>query len=472
MQHDEFFWLGQINKASIVINTDEQLLEPKLGQKIAHGLTQVLDQAQSAEAARPSRVIEFEPLLIKACGPEATFIHAGRSSQDMHATFHAAILREEILSLTRHINAVAQSLITHARRYKDVIVPNYTNGVAAQPNAYAHQLLAYLSGIARDIDRLREVFKRVNLCAMGATVLNGTGWPLDRKRMAEYLGFAGVIENAYDATQILAVDGPVEVGQIITSMAIRAGNFVQDIMSQYVHTQPWILLGAGSTYVSSAMPQKRNPGLLVDTRIAASNAVNQGFGPCLRAHNLPTGMYDAKMAVDNSAMVTGAIEFLDKWNDVIQRLEVNAERALEELNTGWTASQELADRLMRDHNIPFRIGHHFASDLVIYASANALGPKTLSYTVAQDIYRETVKDDDVPQELPLSEPEFRAALNPMDIVNNRQTLGGPQPSEIERMLNKAQSNANATGDWVAEQSTHIANALAQLDSDFRKILTA
>jgi len=183
-------------------------------------------------------------------------------------------------------------------------------------------------------------------------------------------------------------------------------------------------------------------------------------------------MYDAKMAADNSEMVSCAVDCLEKWALVLQRLEVDAGRALDELNMGWTASQELADRLMRDHNIPFRIGHHFASNLVSYASSHGFSPQSLPYKVAQDIYHETVQGVDVLQELPLSKQEFKAALDPIHIVNHRQTLGGSQPSEIERMLNKAQSAVNASETWVAEQSKKIEMALFQLDADFRKVLNA
>jgi argininosuccinate lyase len=103
---------------------------------------------------------------------------------------------------------------------------------------------------------------------MGTTVLNGTSWPLNRTRMADYLGFAAMVDNAYDASQIASMDHPVEVGAIVTSIALHVGNFIEDMMTQYAQARPWILLqeGGDTTYVSSAMPQKRNPGILNNTR--------------------------------------------------------------------------------------------------------------------------------------------------------------------------------------------------------------
>src|SRR5574344_602700 len=79
--HDNFYWLGQINKASIVINSSEGLLSPTEAAQFARGLETVLENGNELGAARPNLVITFEPLLIQAAGEEVTKIHAGRSSQ-------------------------------------------------------------------------------------------------------------------------------------------------------------------------------------------------------------------------------------------------------------------------------------------------------------------------------------------------------------------------------------------------------
>lgn len=225
---------------------------------------------------------------------------------------------------------------------------------------------------------------------MGTTVLNGTSWPLNRVRMAQYLGFADIVDNAYDAHQIAAVDHPVEVGSIVTSIALHAGSFIEDVMTQYAQPRPWILLqeGGNNTYVSSAMPQKRNPGLLNSTRADASTAITLAMGPVIRAHNLPPGRPDAKEVRDNKEMVNSAVTVLRKWDDILKALVIDQGRALEELNSDWTASQEVADVLMRKYKLPFRMGHHFASEVVEYARANDIKPSDFPYDQAQRIYRD------------------------------------------------------------------------------------
>ena len=135
---------------------------------------------------------------------------------------------------------------------------------------------------------------------MGTTVLNGSSWPLNRLRMANYLGFAALVDNAYDAAQISSSEHPVEVAALVTAMALHVGSFIEDVMTQYAQPRPWILLqeGGGNTYVSSAMPQKRNPGLLNDTRRDASTSIALAMGPVIRAHNITPGMQDPKEETD------------------------------------------------------------------------------------------------------------------------------------------------------------------------------
>jgi argininosuccinate lyase len=473
MVRDEFFWLGQMNKASTLINSEEGLLDKAMVPKIAAGLLKVLEDGAQPNARRPSTVISFEPLLIRAAGQDVTLLHAGRSSQDMHATFRAAILKDDLLVLADQLNQTSETLVKLAAQHTQTIVPNYTNGVAAQPNSFGHYLLGHAAGFERDAQRLREAYARIDRSAMGTTVLNGTSWPLNRKRMAQYLGFAAIVDNAYDAGQISSTEHPVEVGAVITGIALHVGHFIEDVMTQYAQPRPWILLqeGGGNTYVSSAMPQKRNPGLMNDTRRDASTAITLAMGPVIRAHNITPGMVDAKDSKINTEMVRSAVRTLQGFDKILKGIVVSPERALEELNSDWTASQELADVLMRKHKLPFRLGHHFASDVVDVAKAQNIKPLDFPYAEAQRIYKDVVKDyPGMATELPMSENELKDTLNPMAIVQGRQTVGGPQEPEMKRMLALATQRLKEQNQWVQSQKNAIDNAAKDLDRDFAKLL--
>lgn len=419
---DNFYWLGQINKASDIINTDEGLLTPAEGKNIAHGIQKVLDEGNKPGGPRPTNVVAFEPYLIQAAGPEVTKIHAGRSSQDMLTTVGIMEQREHLMAMAKELDNVQRSLIKLAEENKDTIIPNYTNGVAAQPNSLAHHLIAYANAYNRDMQRVREYYARLNRSPMGSMVLNGTGWPLDRDRMADYLGFDSIAYNTYDAGQIFPQEAPIETGGITNAIAIHTTSFIEEIMQQYAQPRPWILLkeGGGNTYVSSAMPQKRNPGIL-------------------------------------------------------NNLVIHPDRSLEELNLDWTCSQEIADQLMKKYGIPFRVGHHFASDVVTYARANNITPADFSYEDAKTIYAKSVadvakEDPSIPKTFPMTAEEWKNAKDPVAIVHNRAVKGGPQPSELNKMIEMAKKDLANNEAWVASTENQLSQSEKKLNNDFDQML--
>ena len=138
VKHDEFFWLGEMNKATAVINSDDGLLDKAVTKKVAQGIQAVIDKGNQKGGPRPTQVIKFEPYMIQEAGMDVTMLHIGRSSQDMHATYRSAIIRDNTLKLSQKLTSVMQTMHALAVKHQGTIVPNYTNGVAAPPNSYAH----------------------------------------------------------------------------------------------------------------------------------------------------------------------------------------------------------------------------------------------------------------------------------------------------------------------------------------------
>ena len=474
MQRDEFFWTSTINKATIVVNAAEGLLSKEAAREAAGGVARLEAKAEKDPALRVKSYIAYEPLLIAETSPAVTLIHAGRSSQDILSTQRTAILRDRTVQVAKAFDAVIGKLLDLAEANRHTIVPNYTNGVAAQPNSYAHYLLGITAAFLRDRERLNECLTRYNACAMGSTVLNGTGWPLNREAMAVRLGFPAPRRNAFDATCMSPADMPFELASINASAALHVGSFISDVMVQYAQPRPWILLqeGGENTYVSSAMPQKRNPGLMNNCRADASDVVGEMAAAVARIHNLVPGMVDGKNVAKNGRMMDAAVGMFSRFLKVLCALRINPDRALEELNSDWTASQEVADVLMREYKLPFRVGHHVASHIVTYARNNNLSPTNFPYEQVKKIYAEVIKSE-YPQGnpvCPMSEQEFRDTLNPTAIVANRKTEGGPQPAELTKALSAADAAIAEQREWTKQNRRHIDQSLAKLDADFQKLV--
>ncbi len=341
----------------------------------------------------------------------------------------------------------------------------------AQPISYAHYLLAYEASFERDAQRIHELYRRLNLSAMGTAVLANSSWPLDRKRLAELLGFDGVIENSLDSSQVSPSDIALEATGIASSTAIRIGAVLADVHTQYHQTRPWLLLDEGSTYTSSAMPQKRNPGLIMRAREAASNVVGLAHTVTIRAHNVTTGMTDYKEPAAQLGFFPQAVRMVTATNAVLDALSINPKRSLEELENDWTTSMELAETLQKDHQIPFRVGHSFASSIVTHARANGLRPRDFPYDKAVELYAEAIaKYKLTDPKLPIAEAEFRKVLSPEYMVASRVGIGGPQPAEVERMLARAQSALKTDKAWMQATRKKLKDADANLDRTFGKLL--
>lgn len=470
---DWFYWFGRINMASTVANVERGIIPAALAGLVARGVAHAINQGALPGGLRPSDVLQTEKIITDFAGPEATLIHTGRSRQDIHSTLNMAQLRTELLDYADALSLLRGQLLDMAAQHAETFVPAYTNGVQAMPISLGHYLLAFADAFGRDGERIRQAWPRIDRSALGTAVLANSSWPLDRARLADLLGFAALAENGYDATQIAPNDVGLEAAQIAGSSALRVGALMQDVHVQYHQTRPWMLLAPGKTYTSSAMPQKANPGVIQNTRALSSDVISSVHAVMLRAHNVMPGMTDYKYTWSGNGagtFVLGA-RMLRDTADVMASLRVDGPRALEELESDWTTSMELAETLQREHAVPFRVGHHFASEVVLHARAHKLLPKAFPYADAVRIYAEAGKKYQATATvLPLDEASFRRTLSPENMVRTRVGVGGPQPAEVRRMLGQARQALAADRQWAQQRRLKLAEAEATLNNAFADLL--
>jgi argininosuccinate lyase len=235
-------------------------------------------------------------------------------------------------------------------------------------------------------------------------------------------------------------------------------------------TTPWLTLREGKlTGTSSIMPQKRNPVALNNVRVAASEVLGIATTYLFMAHNVPHGTGDYKGGEPEAALKRVA-QMFKNLGAVVAELEFNAQRALDEVNADFATTTELADMLQRDADVPFRVGHHFASDLVTYGRTNRLTPSQIPYAAAQDIYGRVARQFGLAEiRLPLSEAEFRRSLTAENMVRASRGLGGPQPTEVARMLAGQRRQVDADRAFVTETTSSLERATVRLNSAFAKI---
>jgi argininosuccinate lyase len=140
------------------------------------------------------------------------------------------------------------------------------------------------------------------------------------------------------------------------------------------------------------------------------------------------------------------------------------------VNAEYSTTTELADVLQRDANVPFRIGHHFASDLVTYGRKNDLKPADFPYAEAQRIYTAAAKTFGIDNaKLPLDEARFRQVLTAQNMIASSKGQGGPQSGEVARMLGDAKQRLAADQAWVQAARDRLTSAQDNLDRAFDDI---
>jgi argininosuccinate lyase len=460
---DDFAYLTEINKASLVMLREAGIVPAAVATKLAKGIESVNESNAKPGAERPRDYLKYEPQLIAAAGQDGSMLHVGRSRQDLASTATRMYLRETLAEAFDALATARDRALALAEKYPGTVIPAYTHGVQAQPTTVGHYMHALASALGRDAARLRAAYAFVNRSPLGAAVIANSGYPIDRPRLAALLGFDGVVENAYDANHLSPVDSGLDIAAALAISAVHIGQFAQDMTAQYADPSPWFLLTDGKlTGGSSIMPQKRNPVALTNLRFSASTVVGAMNTSFLIAHNTNTGMYDYRRP--NVIPTLDATALYRLLAEVVDGVVVNGPRALQEIDAEYSTMTEVADFLMQRANVPFRIGHHFAADLARYGRSKGLTPVQIPYAEAQRIYREDTK-----QELPLSEADFKQALSAEYMVASRKGVGGTQAAEVRRMLASARAALREDQDWGAAQKQRLAAAQAGLEAAFAGI---
>jgi argininosuccinate lyase len=472
-KRDEFYYLSEINKASSVMVVEQGIVPKTLGRAIAESVSKVIADAEKTGAQRSGDYLIVEKSLIAAGGPDVTRMHSGRSRQDIGATRNRLFQRAQVIASFASLNNARAALIDMAARYPDAIVPAYTVGVQAQPLSFGHYILAYVEALERNAERLRRAYGNVNRSPLGSAALGTSSFAVNRLRLAELLGFDGIVENSLDANQISPIDTGVELVSVASAAALTVGTFISDLEAQYRMTTPWLTLEEGElTGTSSIMPQKRNPNALHNVRVLASEVLGISTTYLFKAHNVPHGLGDYKGSEPQNALNRMA-QMLNNLTAVVKQLNFKAKRALDEVNDDYSTTTELADILQRDADVPFRVGHHFASELVNYGRLNNFRPAEIPYDQAKRIYTEAAKHFNLQNaQLPLDEAQFRKSLTAENMVQSARVVGGPQPAEVARMLAAERTRLKTDRDWLMGVQKQLEEAQKKLDASFARLKSA
>ncbi|WP_240419875.1 argininosuccinate lyase [Paenibacillus periandrae] len=408
--------------------------------KIKNGLLKVQSKIRQGEieftVGDEDIHMNIEKALIEEVGPVGGKLHTGRSRNDQVATDMHLYLRKRVVEFVGLLNKLQEALLGQASQNLDTIVPGYTHLQRAQPILFAHHLMAYVSMFQRDIERLQDSYKRINVLPLGAGALAGTTFPIDRHFVAQQLGFDGVYENSLDA--VSDRDFIIEFLSNASMIMMHLSRLSEEMILWSSTEFRFVELDDAFCTGSSIMPQKKNPDVPELVRGKTGRVYGNLFGLLTVLKSLPLA-YNKDMQEDKEGMfdtvrtLQGALQL---YAPMVSTMKVNKDRMRQAVNQDFSNATDIADYLV-NKGLPFRQAHEVIG-------------KTVLYCIQNGKFLLDLKIEEYHQFSELFESDIYAVLQPEQVVNARNVYGGTATGQVSAAISRAEAVKLQTDEWFEQ----------------------
>lgn len=345
------------------------IIDKKDSEAIIKGLTEILADIEAGKVEFKEDAedihMNIELLLTERIGPAGKKLHTGRSRNDQVALDLRMYLKEETDELILLLENLKNSLFNKAKENKDTIMAGYTHMQRAQPVTLGLHLSAYYHMFERDIDRLSDCYKRMDVMPLGSGALAGTTYNLDRQMVAEELGFAKITENSMDA--VSDRDFVIELISCCSIIMMHLSRFCEELVLWNSYEFGYIEMDDSMSTGSSIMPQKKNPDIAELIRGKTGRVYGDLISILTIMKALPLA-YNKDMQEDKEA-VFDALDTvkgcLGVFIPMFETINFKKENMKEKLKGGFLNATYAADYLVRK-GVPFREAHEVVGRAVKY----------------------------------------------------------------------------------------------------------
>ncbi len=463
----------RIDRAHLVMLVETGILDREQAGKIAAALEAIDRDIDPEKLVYTGEVEDFFFLIEKELKARigvdiAGRLHTARSRNDIDQTLFKLGLKERIDALMVKARKLLDAMIATADWEKETLIVAYTHGQPAQPTTFGHYLAAAIEVLIRDIERFAEAREIVNLSPMGAAAITTSGFPIDRARVAELLGFAAPLRNSYSC--IAAVDYTTSTYSAIELMFLHLGRLIQDF-------QFWTSFEVGQIYVpnalvqiSSIMPQKRNPVPIEHMRHLASQTFGRARTVLDVMHNTPfTDMNDSEGETQGMGYEAfhAAGRVLDLLAAFVAQISIDPQRVADNIRRSCITITELADSLVRLEGLSFRQAHEIAATVARAVVAKGGGLSDDGYEPFLAAFEELAG-----RRPGVDKAQFAEIVSPEHFVAVRARFGGPAPAPMADALAAYQEKAAAFATQAQENAAREAAAAEELHTRFTALMGA
>ena len=361
-----------------------------------------------------------EQILTQRLGDVGKKLHTARSRNDQVALDIRMYLRQEIDEITDLTKKLLCAVVSKAGEYKSAIMPGYTHLQRAQPITFGHHLMAYAMMLLRDLDRLADCRKRMNLSPIGCCALAGTTYDTDRNFEAEKLGFDGICLNSLDG--VSDRDFCVELMSAISILMMHLSRFSEEIILWSSWEFKFVELSDAYTTGSSIMPQKKNPDMAELVRGKTGRVYGDLMALLTTLKGLPLA-YNKDMQEDKEAVFDACDTVkmcLQVFCGMIETLTANTANMKLAAQKGFINATDLADYLVKK-GMPFRSAYKISGQLVALCIQNG--------TVLEDLPLATYQTFSE-----LFDNDLYEAIDLYKCVEKRISQGGTSVASVEAQI--------------------------------------
>ncbi len=422
------------NQAHTTMLKNQGIISPQDADRILAALNELQIEGICALDMDPSVEdihMAVENYVTAKIGESAGFMHTGKSRNDQVATDLRLALKEEIEEILTDLLKCIQIILDKAYDHRETVMVGYTHLQHAQPTTFAHYILSYAQALKRDYERLKDAYKRVDMSPLGSAALTTTSFPINREMTRELLGFNQLLENSIDA--VSSRDFMAETVFSLVLLTSTLSKICEEMILWSTYEFGMIEISNKFSSTSSIMPQKKNPDVAEVARAKTAAVQGELMTILTILKSLPQS-YNRDLqevtphmwnAVDTSHLM------LNITREMLFTAEFKQERGKELAQGNFSTATELADLMVREKNLPFRIAHQIVGRTVTKALDNGIKPKEIDTQFLDEISLELIG-----KPLKLNEELVKKALDPYNVIKTRKIIGGPSPEVVKEAISK------------------------------------
>ena len=423
---DQRFFAEDImgSKAHVKMLAKQGILTEKERDEILVGLESIQKDVADGTLAITAEYEDIhsfvEANLIERIGDPGKKLHTGRSRNDQVALDMRLYTRTQVEHTQELLRHLLTTILSIMEKHTETIMPGFTHLQKAQPITLAHHMGAYFEMFKRDVQRLEDIYERMNYCPLGSGALAGTTYPLDREYTAELLGFYGPTLNSMDG--VSDRDYLLEYLSAMSTIMMHLSRFSEEVIIWNSNEYRFIEIDDAYSTGSSIMPQKKNPDIAELVRGKTGRVYGALMALLTTMKGIPLAynkdmQEDKEMAFDAMDTVNGCIQLFDGMLETMTFCEDVMEKSARH---GFTNATDAADYLV-GKGVPFRDAHGIIGRVVLYCIDKGIAIDDMSLEELKE-FSEVFEED------------IYDAISMYTCVNKRLTIGAPGKEAMEREI--------------------------------------